>query len=272
MFKKAYYKKNYIKHMKPQNPQLILEKLQLTLKNNKIDFEKVIEDFGQVEAAEKRENEYKFTLEEHIKGLIFSMLSSQQQWNRIVKKIDKINEVFFNYDPIKLETCDTDNLLNQVLSIKCGNKQIKDQIKFLPHNIRQFKKIEKDYGSMDDFITSGSAEEVANLLSNGKSEYKIKMIGIPLAMEYLKSVGINTMKPDTHIVRICGPERLDIIPAANPETQLNEFKKFAKAIDVSPTYLDNIFWIFGAKGYGDICAAEPKCNLCELSSYCNYNK
>lgn len=258
--------------MLQKDPKILIERLELTLKNNNINFEKVIKDFGQVEAAKRRENNSEFTFQEHVKALIFSMLSNRRPWVQIVDKIDKINEIFYYFDPVELENCEPTKLLDQILEIKCGNISIKKQIDSLPHNIQQLKKIEKDFGSLDNFVIHMPTEEIAKLLSDDKSQYKIKQMGFPLAMEYLKSVGISGMKPDRHIIRICGPERLNIIHSNNPKDQLSEFRNFAKAANISTSYLDNLFWIFGAKGYGEICSARPKCEKCELKQYCNYPK
>lgn len=248
----------------------IFHLLKQTLDDNNIDYSKIIEDFGQVEAAEKREKGYEFTFNEHLKALIYSMLSNRRKWADIVDKLPLIEAIFFNFDPDKLEKCDTEALIDKIREIKCGNMSIYKQIDALPHNIRQLKKIEKEFGSLDTFVIHKSLEEIVKLLSDGKSEYKIKQMGDALALEYLKSVGIRGMKPDVHILRICGPERLDIITAKDTQTQLEEFKNFAESVNVSETYLDNLIWIFGAKGYGEICTANPKCDKCELTNYCNY--
>lgn len=248
----------------------IFKSLKITLKNNDVDFETIISDFGQVEAAEKRDNGYKFSLDEHLKALIYAMLSNRRRWVDIVDKLPQIDKIFFNFDTNKLESCDTEELLNEIKKIKVGNISINKQIKALPNNIRQFKKIEKDFGSVDDFVTSALPSEVVKLLSRPDSKYKIKQMGDALSLEYLKSVGIRGMKPDIHIKRICGPGRLDIIRSKDTKKQLDEFKKFADSVNVSETYLDNLIWIFGADGFGEICTENPKCERCELSKFCNY--
>ena len=248
----------------------IFKSLKITLKNNNVDFETIISDFGQVEAVEKRDNGYEFSLDEHLKALIYSMLSNRRRWIDIVDKLPQIDAIFFNFDPQKLESCDTEELLNEIKKIKVGNISINKQIKSLPHNIQQFKKIEKDFGTLDNFVTHDSPSKVVKLLSKGDSKYKIKQMGDALALEYIKSVGIRGMKPDVHIKRICGSERLDIIPPKDTQKQLDAFKNFAESVNVSETYLDNLIWIFGADGFGEICTENPKCNQCKLTIYCNY--
>ena len=57
-----------------------IELIEKTLTQNNIDYNKLIDGFGQVTATEKRENGYTFTLNEHIKALIMSQLSNQRAW------------------------------------------------------------------------------------------------------------------------------------------------------------------------------------------------
>lgn len=178
--------------------------------------------------------------------------------------------IFFQYDHTKIQNTDPEEFITKIRVIKCGNKSISVQMKSLNYNINQLSKIENEFGSLDKFVTENPQNKVIKLLSGENSTYKLKQIGPALAMEYLKSVGISSMKPDLHIIRICGPERLDIIPSKNPEKQLIAFKRFAEISNVTSTYLDNLFWIFGAKGFGEICSKQPKCNKCELKIYCKY--
>lgn len=253
-----------------KTPVSIFESLKTTLKNNNVNFNKIIADFGQVEASQKRDAGHEFTFNEHLKALIYSMLSNHRRWVDIVDKLPQIDKIFFNFDHNKLENCDTKNLLSQIIEIKAGNISINRQMEALPHNIKQLKKIQKDFGSLDNFVTSDSPSEVVKLLSNEDSPYKIKQIRDALSLEYLKSVGVRGMKPDVHIIRICGPERLDFIRSKDTTKQLEEFKNFAEEVGVSETYLDNLIWIFGADGFGEICTETPHCDKCQLIEYCNY--
>lgn len=113
-------------------------------------------------------------------------------------------------------------------------------MKTLSDNIGQFRKIEKKCGSLDKFVTHKPLDKIQKLISEPNSEYKLKQVGPALAMEYLKNVGISSMKPDTHLIRICGPERLNIIPLGNTELQINAFQEFVDAADVNATYFDNL--------------------------------
>ena len=256
--------------MQPKDPKIIVEGVKSTLENNAIDFETIINNLGQVEASKKRNDRIQFTINDHLRALILAMLSVQRPWKPIMENMDKIDEIFYFYDPNRLEKADSESLITEIKAIKCGNRSINYQMKHLSDNIKQLQKIELEYGSLDNFVMNNPPEKVAKMLHSSNSEYELKGIGPALAMEYLKSVGIASVKPDLHIIRICGPGRLDIIPEKNSEKQFTAFKEFAKKANLTSTYLDNLFWIFGAKNFGEICSINPKCEICELKEYCNY--
>jgi len=254
------------------SPKQIVEKLKLTLSNNKIDYKKIVEEFGQVASTEERVGGEEFTLRDHIRSLVLALLSNQRPWGPIEKNLDKLKTIFFQYDPDKLQKANPLEILQKIKEIKCGNILINKQVKELSYNIKQFKRIIKEFGSVDNFLSKNS-EESATMLCDPESPYKLKNIGPALVMEYLRSVGIAGMKPDTHLLRICGSERLAIFPSSvSIEQAKSLFNKFAEQADLNPSYLDNLFWIFGAKDYANICSAKPKCDLCDLVSCCNYPK
>lgn len=255
------------------NPKVIVDKLKSTLENNSVDYEKIITDLGQVEAADKRASGYHYGFDDHIKAMILSMLSNQRPWGPIARNMGKLEKIFYNYDHKRLEYADPQELVDKVESIKCGNRAIKKQMASLKVNIGQFKNIQSKKGNIDSFITADEPEVVARKLSDSGSPYKLKQIGMPLAMEYLKNVGVNGMKPDVHILQICGPERLNIFNSKTDYNEITEsFNRFSIGANLSTTYLDNLFWIFGAKDYGEICSATPKCTECncQLKNYCKY--
>lgn len=98
----------------------------------------------------------------------------------------------------------------------------------------------------------------------------MKQVGYALAFEYLRNVGIDAAKPDTHIIRILSKERLgysDGIPTNEQAIEIME--SISKETGLSISYLDALLWNFCATGFGNICTKEPKCNLCILNPYCN---
>jgi len=88
-------------------------------------------------------------------------------------------------------------------------------------------------------------------------------------MEYLRNVGIHAVKPDVHICRMIGPERLDLTEVApTPEEAYDDLMKWAKSMDENAVYEDNLLWLFAPKTYAAICILRPRCDIC-LVRQCN---
>ena len=183
----------------------------------------------------------------------------------------EIDQLFYDYDPdILLETEPTD-LIQEVFDIKCGNRSTEAQMKALAENIRTFQRIEEDYGNIDTFITSKPADAIVQKLSKETSPYKMKMIGEALAWEYLRNVGIDAAKPDTHLRRFFGADRMgtgENSPATVSEVN-EQVAELSDKTGLSKVEIDNLVWSFCADGYGEICTATPHCSNCPISGWCN---
>lgn len=220
---------------------------------------------------ELRKKGIEFSISDHLKALVYSLLSNQRPWKVINENMDKINSIFLNFDIEKLKSEDPDNLIKEICKIKCGNRDINEQMKTLHLNINMMEKIEYDYGSIDNFINSITPYQVVNLISDNKSKYKFKRVGEALAWEYLKNIGVDAMKPDVHLCRFFSAERMgngNKIPATMDETyQL--VLKISESTGMSMYEIDSIIWSFCSSGYGEICTSNPKCHLCPIKKYCN---
>src|SRR5690606_16427535 len=143
------------------------------------------------------------------------------------------------------------------------------QMRDLAHNIATLRRIEQEHGSLDAFVTSAEPEVVARRISDARSPYKVMQLGFTLATEYLRNVGVSTAKPDLHVQRILGPERLGVFPASTTlDGMVRILAAMADDAGVSTSELDTLVWLFGAKGYGAICTAKPMCGRCVLRSRC----
>jgi endonuclease III len=253
-------------------PKILVKLVKESLKNKNIDFEKEINSFGQIHAVKSRIDGKGFTLQEHIKGLVYSLLSRQRVWKSLLPHLKKIDFV----------------------EINCGNMLIEKQMKALSDNIKILKKlhsyiemkINEIYKHHNDIIRGQNiVEDLANRLTDPKSEDKLKQVGNALIMEYFKNIGVRSMKPDTHILRICGRKRLGILESVEDENTNNsnllrkaqkEFidfvNKISENVPIDIVYYDNLFWLFGAKEYGEICTKKPKCYQCLLLKLCNYKQ
>lgn len=248
----------------------LLEALKSTLRRASIDIEKNIQSFGQTEALSRKRMGDTFSLQEHVKGLILAQLSNQRSWASIAEKLPELQQVFFGYDPDLLVNADSTALERRVRDISCGNRQITKQMASLGDNIKTLRRIDERHESLDAFICSDVPIVIANKLAS-PGPYKLKHIGVTLAMEYLRNVGIDAAKPDVHLCRILSAERLGHCSSTPSEREVAEcVAHLAREAGTSATYLDNLLWLVCADGYGEVCRAQPRCLLCSMRTSCNY--
>lgn len=90
-------------------------------------------------------------------------------------------------------------------------------------------------------------------------------------MEYLRNVGVAAIKPDVHVCRVLGPGRLGYSDKELSPVQAYELlMRLSEEARQSPTYVDNLLWMFCAKDYAAICGATPECSRCSLTLNCRY--
>ena len=160
-------------------------------------------------------------------------------------------------------------------------------MKELSHNLtileKLFEYIESDYPQKISFnqILQYN-EKYIEMISHPESQYKLRFVEQALAAEFLKNIGIPTVKPDIHILRILGKKRLAILSVektqlSRRETQrvIREFHLFVQRLTGNVAdiiYYDALFWNLGAKEKGEICTENPKCNICLLTDLCNISE
>ncbi|MCC8046578.1 MAG: hypothetical protein LIP12_14000 [Clostridiales bacterium] len=146
-------------------------------------------------------------------------------------------------------------------------------------NIPKLQAIDKEYRGIDNFYnsiigTEGSGlKKLIQTLSGSGSKYKMAQLGEALTSEYLRNVGYDIPKPDTHIRRILGR---GILGCSDAET-VSVFEAFdiiseiAQVMNWPLAKVDYILWSYCADGYGEICTVHPKCDQCianKVSEYC----
>ncbi|MCH8821890.1 MAG: hypothetical protein IH984_00125 [Planctomycetes bacterium] len=250
----------------------LLAGLKATLADKRvgIDYEEVVAEFGQVPASEERLRGKKFHIRDHVRGLVLAQLSSQRPWGPIAENMAKIDRLFHKWDPDKLLEISATELVDGVRGIHCGNRLIAKQMNSLVPNIKTLRRIEVEFGSLDSFIESKPPDAIANQLAN-PGRFKLKQIGFTLAMEYLRNVGIRAGKPDVHVRRVLGGERLAFLEGEPSEQQAVEMiGRLASEAKCNPTYLDNLLWMFCAQDYGNVCKAQPRCEICSFREKCKW--
>lgn len=228
---------------------------------------------GETSKMDMRKNGKKFTLEEHIQGMIYSLLSAQTVWANIEKNMPRIDELFFQYNPSAILEKEYTYYVDGLAKIHCRSRLTNNQMKVLHDNIRNMQKIEKEYGSMDNFVTSKPQIQIVHMLADAGSKYKMKQMGEALVWEYLRNVGVDGAKPDVHMKRLLGADRLgeSKYTEATNEEVIETMQKLSDETGLWMAQLDYLFWCYCATGKGEICTANPSCERCVIRSDCHLN-
>ena len=151
---------------------------------------------------DKRERKELFIIEDHIRAMVYSMLSSGAKWKRMENEIDEktgrniaVDQIFGNYNPEFILECSNEVLLEKIKD-SCGatqstRKQLKALINF---NIPLLMQIEEKYGTVDmcyekDIKKDSSMKMLVQRLSCKNSDIKMHQMGVALNAEYLRNIG-----------------------------------------------------------------------------------
>ncbi len=232
----------------------------------------------------KREQGEHFTVSDHIRGMVYAMLSSGISWERVEKDIDEstgrilsIDKIFHNYDADTLLSCSVETLKEDIKVQRLAGISTNNQLKgLIPDNIRKLKQWEDTFGSIDSyykrFIEKDSSYQILiETLSQSDSENKMKQMSEALTAEYLRNVGYDLAKPDRHVRRILGNSILacsehEIVPVFEA---MEIVRQIADILNRHVAEVDYILWSYCATGYGEICTSRrPLCCDCVIRKYC----
>ena len=272
------------------NAVLLMDKQlreELFIRDGKIQTKKLWENTYIKKQLDKRRDGGDFTVSDHIRGMVYSMLTSGAAWNRLEPHIDTatgqipvIDDIFYQYDVNALLNAAPAVLVGRVKEHRLGTQYLTNQISALIGvNIGKLLAIEKEYGSVDHFYQS-LADKNDNLktllreLATAGKPYKLAQLGEALTAEYLKNVGYDIGKPDRHIRRILGSEYLGCSKRKelSPYEAIDIIADIAKSLNKPAAEVDYILWAYCASGFGEVCTkSKPKCmELCIAKSFCHY--
>lgn len=251
-----------------KNIKTILDLIKEYLRNNNIKMDNTI-----LLAVEKRKNGKVFSFNEHISGMFYALISGGTKWNVILKNKKYIDETFFYFDKNKLLNqfkTNSQYFYDRFEHNKCGIRFLDKCLRALYYNIGVFERIEALYGTLDNYIEQKSPYEILKDLSSGN----LKLFGMKrtLVAEYLRNVGVDFAKPDSHLSHILGKDCLNYIKNDNPTEIIKLVEKISHITNYSQVEIDSLLWHFCADNYGEVCTSNPKCNICPINKYCNKRK
>ena len=218
------------------------------------------------------------SISDHIRAMVYSLLSAERRFENIEDNKNKIDTIFYNYDPKLLKSELAANLEKQIRDISCGNRRLKYQMAALKSNIEKLEAFNSQSSSIDSYYKKyikedGSLKTLVQSLS--QKENKLSEFGVPLVCEYLRNVGYDIPKPDRHIKRILGSKILacsksEIVPDFEV---FDIIAKISQKVGMSSAEVDYILWTYSADGYGAVCTVNsPKCDICVAKELCKKTK
>lgn len=233
----------------------------------------------------KRKNGGSFSVSDHIHAMVYSMLTNSSVWDRFSDKIDietgcipEIDRIFFKYDPQKLIHCSPDALYEQLRGC-AGLRTYKQICALIETNIPKLLRLEETFGSIDAYYKTFESpndpysKKLIKELSQ-KGENKMYEFAEALNAEYLRNVGYSIPKPDRHIRRILGKNRLacseyEDVPLWDVFDIVGDI---ARECGKDSAEVDYILWSYCATGYGQVCKKRnPGCEICAAKDYCGAN-
>jgi len=248
----------------------VIDKIKESMSDIGYNYNLLINEYNDI--AELRKQGHLFTFKEHLSALILAQLYNER-WgdNNIRENIDKVRLIFKDYDKEVLKQADKDEIFNSLYKINCTNPITRRILNGLNQNIETFERTEKDYGSIDNFITSKDINKIADCFYEGK--YKLIQVGVLIAYDYLRRVGMDVCNPRYQLSRLLGNDRLGLIDKkkATRSQVLALVQKMSDETGISVLELNHLLWQFYIQRGGNICLPTPNCNYCKLRNYCNYN-
>lgn len=234
--------------------------------------------------ADRRKEGGHFSVEMHIRGMVYAMFGSKIPWKSIKHDIDTktgimhpVDDIFHNYNAEILLKCDTDELADALKEIGCKGKSVRVLVDALiKYNIPKLLDFEEKYGSIDDHYKVFADKDppmraLLRTLSGSKSANKMQKLGASLAAEYLRNVGYDIAKTDRSIRRIIGSEFLgfSLRETASLTETYDIIAQIAKRAKRSVNEINNILELYCDKNFG-FCGIKPDCKNCGVKKYCVY--
>ena len=218
-----------------------------------------------------RASGHAYTIDDYVEGMVRAILANSVPWSRIAPHFTSgtIKRIFHNYSAATLLVVPYMTLVTDLRAIRCGNRSDVSQMRALANNIRILQRIIVVYGSIEAYLRPkcpSYPKIPLSALSDFKTGkvYKLGGMGIPLVCEFFKNMGFLIPKPDVHLKRFLGNDRMgaSLRGQANDGEVFSQVDTLASGGRFTIPEIDLIIWSFCAKKYGEICAKIPNCSSC----------
>lgn len=222
-----------------------------TLRNIGIDIDSELAYYRTLSTEDWTDRDYFETLTR----TVFSGIRN----NIIEDRWNAISDAFSNFDFHKVAKYD-ENKLQELMENEAIIRHI-GKIKATVFNAKKMVEIVKEYGSFKNYLNSFSS--IGELVEKLQGYYGgFQWIGERNVYEFLKEIGIQTIKPDLQVKKVL--LRLGLIDRkASTEKVVDIGLIMSKEVNERPCSVDWLLWRFGS----EVCRSKsPLCEQCLLSS------
>lgn len=226
-----------------------------TLRNIGINIDNELDYYRNLSTGDWTDRDYFETLTR----TVFSGIKNgiiEDRWNAI-------SVAFSDFDFYKIAEYD-ENKFRELME----NEEIirhEGKIKAIIFNAKKMVEIITQYGSFKNYLNSFPS--INDLIEKLQGYYGgFQWIGERNVYEFLKEIGIQTIKPDLQVRKVF--LRLGLISEkATIEEVIKIGMLMAKEVDERPCSIDWLLWRFGS----EVCKSKnPWCNKCLLTDFCSH--
>ena len=259
--------------MRRTSAATLVGQLRVGLDRHLPDWRHHIDELGQVAQVRARLQGWRPSDSDAVRALFLAYVSALTDWKRIQAARDSILGILPDWSPAAVSTC-SDAELRRIhawfLERRLGTVLLRRQLSWLRASAVVLARMSRECGSVDLFLTGNLDRDLTSILSAKDSEWKLPGVGLALASEFLKNLGIDDFKPDRHAIRMLGPERLALAASREPSAIRELGVRLARESGLTAAEFDQMVWLYCARGYAGVCGAEPSCGGCPLAKTCRY--
>ncbi len=214
--------------------------------------------------VERRANGERFTIQDHVKGMVYSLLSSRRRWSAVAELIerekprDPFASVFENYDPDILQRADFGKIEQRLRAKRCPIKKPgRSNLSGAEAVINNIKAIQDNYEAVERVATMKSgkarydkARDLVDKLGRGGG-HPFFWMREALVAQYFRNVGIDIPKPDTHLCRFFGEAPAKGMTKNAREATcaevFNEVWRIHEETGLNPMEIDQYIWFHCSK-------------------------
>jgi 3-methyladenine DNA glycosylase Tag len=209
--------------------------------------------------------------------LVRDIFNAGMKASVITSKLPFIKETFADFDIKQVSNYDDSNLSKMLKNPRIikNKRKLCDCIL----NAKTMKGLSDEYGSFGKYLGKYLSSHSDNLQDLAlELAHRFSSVGYTLALNYLKDVGMDTIKPDVHVLRVL--YRLGFLDSEkSSEQNIQKTIRVAEKMKAFPyeelSVIDAVFWMYGGAGDGHVKKAmcnknRPFCGECPLTAYCSY--